>query len=116
MTPRDHNKTICFAFGLIGLLMLVGLMFIIGQEMQKHAPTDNALALHWELYLLPLPLLHLLTSYGLMKKRRWARLLALIFSVLYVVIFPLGTGLAVYTWVFMHSATGRSLFNDHDGT
>jgi len=116
MTPRDHNKTIGIAFGLIGLLMLVGLMIVIRQKMQKPAPAGHAWAVPWELYLLPLPLLHLLTSYGLFKRRHWARLLALIFSVLFIAIFPLGTALAIYTWVFMHSVTGRSLFNSHEGT
>lgn len=114
MTPRDHNKTIGIAFGLIGLLLLAGLMVVVWQQMQKHAPPDHASAVQWELYLLPLPLLHLLTSYGLFRRKRWARLLALIFSVLYVVIFPLGTALAIYTWVFMHSTAGRAYFNSHD--
>jgi hypothetical protein len=56
------------------------------------------------------------TSYGLFRRRRWARLLALIFCVLYVVIFPLGTALAIYIWVFMHSADGRAYFGARDGT
>jgi len=116
MTPRDHSKTIGIAFGLIGLLMLAGLTVILWQQMQKPAPAGGASSLPWELYLLPLPLLHLLTSYGLFRRRRWARLLALIFCVLYVVIFPLGTALAVYIWVFMHSAEGRAYFTGRDGT
>ena len=116
MTPRDHNKTIGIAFGLIGLLMLIGLMVVVGQNMQKPAPAGHVPALPWELYLLPIPLIHLLISYGLFRRRRWARLLALIFSVLYVVILPLGTALAIYTWVFMHSPPGRALFNVHNGT
>lgn len=116
MTPRDHSKTIGIAFGLIGMLMLAGLTVVVWQQMQKHALADRASFVPWELYLLPLPLLHLLTSYGLFRRMRWARLLALIFCVLYVVIFPLGTALAVYIWVFMHSAEGRAYFGARDGT
>ena len=116
MTPRDHSKTIGIAFSLIGLLMLAGLTVVVWQQMQKPATADRASSVPWELYLLPLPLLHLLTSYGLFRRRQWARLLALIFCVLYVVIFPLGTALAVYIWVFMHSADGRTYFSDRDGT
>jgi hypothetical protein len=116
MTPRDHSKTIGIAFGLIGLLMLAGLMVVVWQQLQKHAPAGRDSSLPWELYLLPLPLLNLLTSYGLFRQRRWARLLALIFCVLYVVIFPLGTVLAIYIWVFMHSAEGRAYFGARDGT
>jgi hypothetical protein len=116
MTPRDHSKTIGIAFGLIGLLMLAGLTVVVWQQMQKHAPAGHVSSVPWELYLLPLPLLNLLTSYGLFRRRRWARLLALIFCVLYVVIFPLGTALSIYIWVFMHSADGRAYFNDSDST
>ena len=116
MTPRDHSKTIGIAFGLIGLLMLAGLTVVVWQQMQKHVPVGRASSVPWELYLLPLPLLHLSTSYGLFRRRRWARLLALIFCVLYVVIFPLGTALAIYIWVFMHSAEGRAYFGARDGT
>jgi hypothetical protein len=116
MTPRDHTKTIGIAFGLIGLLMLAGLTVVVWQQKQKHAPGGHASSVPWELYLLPLPILHLLSSYGLFKRRRWARLLALIFCVLYVVIFPLGTALAIYIWVFMHSAEGRAYFTDRDST
>jgi uncharacterized membrane protein (DUF2068 family) len=116
MTPRDHSKTIGIAFGLIGLLMLAGLTVLVWQQLQQHAPAGCDSSLPWELYLLPLPLLHLLTSYGLFRRRRWARLLALIFCVLYVVIFPLGTALAVYIWVFMHSVDGRAYFDAGDST
>jgi hypothetical protein len=116
MTPRDHSKTIGIAFGLLGLLMLAGLMVAVWQGMQKHVPADRVLSVPWELYLLPLPLLHLLASYGLFSRKRWARLLALIFCVLYVVIFPLGTALAIYIWVFMHSADGRAYFGARDST
>jgi uncharacterized membrane protein (DUF2068 family) len=116
MTPRDHSKTIGIAFGLIGLLMLAGLMVVVWQQLQKHTPAGHATSVPWELYLLPLPLLHLLTSYGLFRRRRWARLLALIFCVLYVLIFPLGTALAVYIWVFMHSEEGRAYFGARGGT
>jgi hypothetical protein len=115
MTPRDHSKTIGIAFGLIGLLMLAGLT-VVWHQMQKHAPAGRALSVPREIYLLPLSLLHLLTSYGLFSRRRWARLLALIFSVLYVLIFPLGTALAIYIWVFMHSASGRAYFSAQEGT
>jgi hypothetical protein len=116
MTPRDHSKTIGIAFGLIGLLMLAGLTVVVWQQMQKHAPAGRASSIPWELYLLPLPLLNLLTSYGLFNRKRWARLLALIFSVLYVAIFPLGTALAVYIWIFMHSEDGRAYFSERDST
>lgn len=63
------------------------------------------------LYVLPLPLLQLLTAYGVFTIRRWGRTLALIFSVLYVFVFPLGTLLAVYTWWVLYGENGRQLYS-----
>jgi uncharacterized membrane protein (DUF2068 family) len=62
-------------------------------------------------YVLPLPLLQFLTSYGLFIVRRWGRFLALFFSTLYVLIFPLGTLLAVYTWWVLYGEAGRRLYS-----
>ena len=63
------------------------------------------------LYVLPLPLIQLLTAYGVFILRRWGRTLALLLSVLYVWVFPFGTLLAVYTWWVLFGETGRSLYN-----
>lgn len=111
MTPRDHNKTIGIAFGLIGLLILIGLMVTVVLELRKSASPSHASSVPWAVYLLPFPLLHLLTSYGLFTKRRWARLLALIFSILYVLVFPLGTILAIYTWYVLHREDVKQLYS-----
>lgn len=114
MTPRDHNKTIGIAYGLIGLLFLLGLIVLAVIEIRKPASETSIPRLPTEFYLLLLPLLHFLTSYGLFMKRRWGRLLALLLSIVYVWIFPLGTALAIYTWYFLHSVGGKALFQRRD--
>lgn len=114
MTPRDHNKTLSIAYGLIGLLSLIGLIVFVVIEIRK---SPNYIPrLSTALYFLPLPPLNFLTSYGLIMKRRWGRLLALLLSVLYVWIFPLGTALAIYTWYFLHSVGGKALFQKRGNT
>ncbi len=60
--------------------------------------------------MLPLPLLQLLTAYGLFTVKRWSRILALLFSALYIWLFPLGTLLAVYTWWVLYGETARRLY------
>lgn len=62
-------------------------------------------------YVLPLPLLQLLTSFGLLKTRRWGRVLAFVLAAVYVWVFPLGTLLAVYTYWFLVSEVGKQLYN-----
>jgi hypothetical protein len=52
--------------------------------------------------MLVLALPGLLAGYGLLKRRSWGRLLALIVGLLNLLNFPLGTALGVYTlWVLM---------------
>lgn len=111
MTPRDHNKTLGIIYGLIGTLILTGFLVAALFDARRH-PSNTAQRLQWMLYLLPLPLLQLLTAYGLLAIRRWGRILALIFCFLYVWIFPLGTLLAVYTWWSLYSESGRQLYGE----
>lgn len=109
MTPRDHNRTLGFIHGLLGALVLVGLAVGAVSEARRH-PADAPERLRWMLYVLPLPRLQLLTAYGLFTVRRWGRVLALLFSILYVWVFPFGTLLAVYTWWVLFGETGRRLY------
>lgn len=110
MTPRDHNRTVGIAHALVGALILTGLTVAAVLEARRR-PSDAAERLAWVLYVLPLSLLQLLTAYGVFTIRRWGRMLALIFSILYVLVFPLGTLLAVYTWWVLYGENGRQLYS-----
>lgn len=109
MTPQDHNRTLGIIHGLLGVLVLTGLAAAAISESRRR-PDDAVEKLRWMLYMLPLPLLQLLTAYGLITLRRWGRVLALLFSVLYVWVFPFGTLLAVYTWWVLYGESGRQLY------
>jgi hypothetical protein len=110
MTSLDHNKTIGLAHGLIGVLALTGLIVAAVLEIRKSLFSDLITNFPSALYFLPIPFLQILTAYGLFRRKPWARILVLLFSVLYVWIFPLGTLLAIYTWWFMNSANGKQLY------
>ena len=109
MTPRDHNRTLAIIHGLLGALVAAGLALDAVSEWRRR-PGDAAERLRWMLYVLPLPALQLLTAYGIYTVRRWGRILALIFSVLYVWLFPFGTLVAVYNWWVLFGETGRNLY------
>lgn len=96
--------------GLVGALILIGLTVTAVLEARRR-PSDAAVRLAWMLYVLPLPLLQLLTAYGVFTIKRWGRTLALIFSVLYVLVFPLGTLVAAYTWWVLYGENGRQLYS-----
>jgi hypothetical protein len=110
MTSHDHNRTVGIAHALVGVLILTGLTVAAVLEARRR-PSDAVERLAWMLYILPLPLLQLLTAYGVFTIRRWGRMLALIFSVFYVLVFPLGTLLAVYTWWVLYGESGRQLYS-----
>jgi hypothetical protein len=126
MTSSDHNKTLWLIHGLVGVIVLTVLTIILAGEPRKDPPVafdsppaapraggEPANAPHrvgTGIYFMPLPLLQLLTAYGLLRRRRWGKALALLLSALYVFVFPLGTLLAVYTYWFLHSADARRLY------
>ncbi len=109
MTPRDHNRMLGIIHGLLGALVLVGLAVAAISESRRH-PADALERLRWMLYVLPLPLIQLLTGFGLLRTRRWGRVLAFVLSVVYVWVFPLGTLLAVYNVWFLQSDGARHLY------
>jgi hypothetical protein len=110
MTPQDHNKTLGVIYGLIGTLALAGVIVATALEMCKGTSTDLPSTFPSALCFLPIPLLQLLVAYGVLRTKHWARILALLFSLLYVWIFPLGTLLAIYTWWFLHTTSGKQLY------
>lgn len=109
MSPHDHNRVLALIYALIGILILGGLIIAAVLEARRR-PSDAMQRLAWMVYLLPLPLLQLLTAFGLFTIRKWGRILALVFSVFYVWVFPLGTLLAIYTWYVLYGETGRHLY------
>ena len=67
------------------------------------------MSLHWMLPLITIAVylrsvLGALVGIGLLRRERWARLLAIVVSILNLIKFPLGTALSIYTlWVLVPS-------------
>ena len=61
-------------------------------------------------YLLALSLPGLVAGIGLLKFKPWARILAIVLSVLHLINFPLGTILGVYALYVLLSEDGARLF------
>ena len=115
MTPQDHNRTIGIIYGFMGgILTLAALVelvrvMIIDKDLSR-IQSDSLLQILIANALLLMIFLYLI-AYGLFRRSRWARIAALISSGLFVWLFPLGTALAIYTWSFMHSEGGKSLYS-----
>lgn len=106
MTSQDHNRTLGIIYCLPGVGLIIGVIAVL---LRKH-PQD-VLPLEMIPVILLLAVLLLLIPYGLFKRRRWARICALVLSCMFIWLFPLGTILAAYTWWFMHSEGAKQLYN-----
>lgn len=54
----------------------------------------------------------LIAGFGLIKRRHWAAVAALVAGVLCLPVFPIGTGVGLYAiWVFLQDGTATSLDN-----
>lgn len=115
MTPQDHNKTLGIIYGFLGgiltLAALVELVRIMIIEKELARIQADSLLQILILVALVLTVLFLFTTYGLFRRRPWARISTLILSALFVWLFPLGTALAVYSWWVMHSEDVKHLYS-----
>lgn len=114
MTPRDHNKTLGIIYGFMGSLLTVALLVelvrvtIIEKELERiRSSTELQVLIVVGLLLI---VFLLLIAYGLLRRRPWARMLALVPTAIFVWLFPLGTALAIYSWWFLHSKGGKQIY------
>jgi fatty-acid desaturase len=114
MTPHDHNKTLgiiySFLGGILVLATLVELVRVIVLEKERDRIRLDSFLQIVILIALALMAILLSTAYGLSRRKRWARISALILSGLLIWLFPLGTALAIYTWWFLHSEGAKQLY------
>jgi amino acid permease len=115
MTPQDHNKTLAIIYSFLGGLLaaaaLVELIRVITLERELERIRSSTELKVLILTGLLLTAFLLCTAYGLLRRRTWARILALISTALSVWLFPLGTALAIYTWWVLHSEGGKQLYS-----
>jgi hypothetical protein len=108
----------------IGLLVAILMFFAAGTAASivgmSASPEDAAIAIPilgiagtaLAFFLLLLSLPGLITGWGLLKLRPWARILGIVLAVLSLVNFPIGTAVGIYgLWVLLTKDTER-LFQD----
>jgi chromate transport protein ChrA len=111
MTSQDHNKTIAIIYSFLGLVLAGAAIIWLGKDVRRHQ--NWLLAIYKDAPLIAAAIVStclLSTVYGMVRKRRWGRVLALVTTAFYVWLFPLGTLLAVYLWWFLHSEGAKTLY------
>jgi hypothetical protein len=102
-----------FFGGFITFFILFGISFIpdIGYE----APVIlRAVGIGVAIFLFILSIPKIIAGIGLMKKKEWGRILTLIVAFLSILNFPLGTALAIYTFVILVKDEAVQLFKPQE--
>jgi len=118
MTPQDHNKTLCLAYSFLSavfVLLIFAAPWIIAHNVDDPPSLRRSEQMLFAITIFSVVLLIILlfasTTYGLFRRRPWARTPALISAVLVIWLFPLGTALGIYTWYVMHSEGIKQLYS-----
>jgi len=100
-----------FFGGLIAFFILFGISFIpdMGYEAPVILRTVGA-GVAIFLFLLSIP--KIIAGIGLMRRKEWGRILTLIVSFLSILSFPLGTALAIYSFVILIKDEAIQLFRE----
>jgi hypothetical protein len=126
LTADDHNKLVAYAQLGHGTLHLLSLIFVYGvmgimfarifdraQSMGNDFPPEliGVILVFAGIinFLLTIP--SFVAAYGLLKRRPWAKIAGIIAAVLAAISFPIGTAVAVYTFWFLFSDVGKSIYD-----
>jgi hypothetical protein len=60
--------------------------------------------------LLVLSVPNLIAGFGLLKRREWARILAIVLGIIHLVGFPVGTAIGIYTLYILFNDEAKRLF------
>ncbi|HEX5966160.1 MAG TPA: hypothetical protein VFY51_09510, partial [Pyrinomonadaceae bacterium] len=126
MTPEQHNKYLGWShiayagfFALIfGLFMLFFGITMIGAMLSAPGPAGGPPAFIFVIMLLFMAVMFaaftlpsFVAGYGLLKRKKWAKVWAIIAAVLAGGQFPMGTAVTVYTFWFLFSEPGKQWFD-----
>lgn len=126
MTPEQHNKylawshlgyaTIFFLF--IALFMgFFGFVFFAAMMAEPNGPPMFLFFLMWLFMAViygAMIIPSFIAGYGLLKKKKWAKIWAIISAVVAAMNFPFGTAVCVYTFWFLFSNEGKLMFDQNN--
>lgn len=122
MTPEQHNKYLGWAHLAHGGLFMLFVLFMLAMmsamfwsfPRTPEGPPAAFFGIMWlfmagfyGLMLLP----NIIAGYALMKQKPWARTAAIIGAVTAAMSFPIGTAVCVYTFWFLFSEPGKTLYD-----
>lgn len=121
-TPEQHNKYLAYthigygAFSAV-IMILVMIMFGLLSAFDRGGP-PAFFFFFMAMFMLVMGGLmtapSLIAGYGLLKRKKWARTMAIISGVIAAGNFPFGTAACVYTFWFLFSDPGKVIFEGNN--
>lgn len=126
MTAEEHNQTLAtlhFIYGGVHGLTLLGLLLLV-LVVKLATLGANSISTFWlavgaiafVVLLFVVGLLPLTVGYGLTKRTRWAKPLALALAAVSLINIPVGTALGIYAFKFFKSEGGIKLYGGRAST
>jgi hypothetical protein len=106
----------------LAFMGMFGLMFfaIANAPAERGTPPPPAFFLIFWLFFVAfyaaLTIPSFIAGYALLKRKRWAKIAAIIGGVIAAMFFPIGTAVCVYTFWFLFSEPGKLLYDTPDHT
>ena len=125
MTPQEHNKFVGLAqlgyagFHLLTIIVLMGVegfmfqnIYSRSQEMGGPPPPPFVALIFVFVGIISVAMTipSVVAGYALLKRRRWAKIAGIVGGVVAATSFPIGTGVAVYTFWFLFSDVGKQRY------
>jgi hypothetical protein len=124
MTPEEHNKYVGIAnlaYGAIHTLLMfgmglffLGMMGVIARDSAKGGAPPMAFFGLMMAFVVGLNLIMSIPSfvagYAFLKRKRWAKVAGIIAAAVSGMSVPLGTAVCIYTFWFLFSEPGKSLY------
>jgi hypothetical protein len=125
LTPEDHNKYVGLAhvaYAVVYLMMMVGLAGFEGYMLQNiysrshemgGPPPPQFLApmfVVFGVFSVAMTVPSLIAGYALLRRRAWGKVAGIVGAVVAASSFPFGTAVAVYTFWFLFSETGKQVY------
>ncbi|HEY0004594.1 MAG TPA: hypothetical protein VGB17_07255 [Pyrinomonadaceae bacterium] len=123
MTPEEHNKYLGIAHlvygGIYALIMLATTVFIIAiSRMSDHGrggPPDGfvlLMGIFMLVFFAAFTIPAFVAGYGLLKRKRWAKIWGIISGILAATSFPIGTAVCIYSVWFLLGDKGKEFYTE----
>ena len=121
MTPEEHNKYLAYAhlgYGAFFIFFMTLMMIFVWVMMSLPPnPPPVVFILFMSLFMLviwgSMTVPAIIAGYGLLKRKKWAKVWAIISAVVAASNVPFGTVVTIYTFWFLFSDPGKQLYEQN---